>query len=50
MVTEAEKVWSFAQEFDISLRTAAYAHAIDRLGEAPDAKGTRDYYQNKTGA
>ncbi|NCS25405.1 MAG: Glu/Leu/Phe/Val dehydrogenase [Microcystis aeruginosa BS13-02] len=48
MVTEAEKVWSFAQEFDISLRTAAYAHAIDRLGEALDAKGTRDYYQNKT--
>jgi glutamate dehydrogenase (NADP+) len=50
MVTEAEKVWSFAQEFDISLRTAAYAHAIDRLGEALDAKGTRDYYQNKTRA
>jgi len=48
IVTEAEKVWSFAQEFDMSLRTAAYAHAIDRLGEALDAKGTRDYYQNKT--
>ena len=46
MVTEAEKVWSFAQEFDISLRTAAYAHAIARLGEALDAKGTRDYYVN----
>jgi glutamate dehydrogenase (NADP+) len=46
MVTEAEKVWSIAQEFDISLRTAAYAHAIDRLGEALDAKGTRDYYIN----
>ncbi|MCZ8224426.1 MAG: Glu/Leu/Phe/Val dehydrogenase [Microcystis sp. LE19-84.1B] len=50
MVTEAEKVWSFAQEFDTSLRNAAYAHAIDRLGEALDAKGTRDYYQNKTRA
>lgn len=46
IVTEAEKVWAFAQEFDISLRTAAYAHAIDRLGEALDAKGTRDYYVN----
>lgn len=46
MVTEAEKVWSFAQEFDISLRTAAYAQAIARLGEALDAKGTRDYYVN----
>ena len=50
MVTQAEKVWSFAQEFDISLRIAAYAQAIARLGEALDAKGTRDYYQNKTGA
>ena len=50
MVTEAEKVWSFAQEFDTSLRNAAYAQAIARLGEALDAKGTRDYYQNKTGA
>ncbi|TRT86068.1 MAG: Glu/Leu/Phe/Val dehydrogenase [Microcystis aeruginosa Ma_AC_P_19900807_S299] len=50
MVTEAEKVWSFAQEFDISLRNAAYAQAIARLGEALDAKGTRDYYQNKTRA
>ncbi|WP_187602894.1 Glu/Leu/Phe/Val dehydrogenase [Microcystis aeruginosa] len=50
MVTQAEKVWSFAQEFDISLRNAAYAQAIARLGEALDAKGTRDYYQNKTGA
>jgi len=42
MVTEAEKVWSFAQEFDISLRNAAYAQAIARRGEALDAKGTRD--------
>lgn len=50
MVTEAEKVWSFAQEFDTSLRNAAYAQAITRLGEALDAKGTRDYYQNKTRA
>jgi glutamate dehydrogenase (NADP+) len=50
MMTEAEKVWSFAQEFDISLRNAAYAQAIARLGEALDAKGTRDYYQNKTRA
>ena len=50
MVTQAEKVWSFAQEFDISLRNAAYAQAIARLGEALDAKGTRDYYQNKTRA
>lgn len=46
MVTEAEKVWVIAREFDVSLRTAAYIHAIERLGEALDAKGTRDYYLN----
>jgi glutamate dehydrogenase (NADP+) len=46
IVQEAEKVWVIAREFDISLRTAAYIHAIERLGEALDAKGTRDYYLN----
>ena len=44
MVVEAEKVWSIAQEFSVSMRTAAYIHALNRLGEALDAKGTRDYY------
>lgn len=46
IVQEAEKVWVIAREFDIPLRTAAYIHAIERLGEALDAKGTRDYYLN----
>lgn len=46
MVTEAEDVWTVSQEFAISLRTAAYVHALNRLGEALDAKGTRDYYVN----
>jgi glutamate dehydrogenase (NADP+) len=46
MVGEAEKVWSIASEFGVSLRTAAYIHALNRLGEALDAKGTRDYYLN----
>jgi glutamate dehydrogenase (NADP+) len=46
MVNEADKVWAIAREFGVSLRTAAYVHAIDRLGEALDAKGTRDYYLN----
>jgi glutamate dehydrogenase (NADP+) len=46
MQNEAEKVWEIAQEFAVPLRTAAYIHAIERLGEALDAKGTRDYYVN----
>jgi glutamate dehydrogenase (NADP+) len=44
MVAEVEKTWSLAQELSVSQRTAAYIHALDRIGEAMDAKGTRDYY------
>ncbi|MDJ0730951.1 MAG: Glu/Leu/Phe/Val dehydrogenase [Crocosphaera sp.] len=46
MMTEAEAVWSIAQQDGVSMRTAAYIHALNRLGDALDAKGTRDYYLN----
>ena len=46
MVAATEKTWSIAKEFSVSMRTAAYIHALNRLGEALDAKGTRDYYLN----
>ncbi|GBF82132.1 Glu/Leu/Phe/Val family dehydrogenase [Aphanothece sacrum] len=46
MVTEAQKVWSISQEYGVSMRTGAYIHALNRLSEALDAKGTRDYYIN----
>jgi glutamate dehydrogenase (NADP+) len=44
MMEETEKIWAIAQDLSISLRTAAYVHALNRLGEAIQAKGTRDYY------
>jgi glutamate dehydrogenase (NADP+) len=44
METEAQKVWEIAQKLAVDIRTAAYIHGLDRLGEALDAKGTRDYY------
>jgi glutamate dehydrogenase (NADP+) len=44
MVTETNKIWAIAQKLSISMRTAAYVHALNRIGEAIDAKGTRDYY------
>lgn len=47
MITETEKTWQIAEEMGVSLRTAAYIHALNRLGEALDAKGTRDYYVNQ---
>ena len=47
MVAEADHIWAISQDLGTSLRTAAYIHALNRLGEAIDAKGTRDYYTNK---
>jgi glutamate dehydrogenase (NADP+) len=44
IVAETEHIWATAQELGISMRTAAYVHALTRLGEAISAKGTRDYY------
>lgn len=46
IVAEADRIWAIAQENAASLRTAAYVHALSRLGEAISAKGTRDYYVN----
>lgn len=44
IVSETEKTWSIAQDLSVSMRTAAYIHALNRISEAMDAKGTRDYY------
>jgi glutamate dehydrogenase (NADP+) len=46
IVEETEHIWSISQELAVSMRTAAYVHALNRLGEALNAKGTRDYYVN----
>lgn len=46
MVQATEQIWAIAQSLTIPLRTAAYVHALNRLGEAISAKGTRDYYLN----
>jgi hypothetical protein len=34
----------FATEQAIPLRTAAYAQALTRIGEAADAKGRKEWY------
>ena len=46
MVEETENIWNISQEFGVSMRTAAYIHGLNRLGEAINTKGTRDYYVN----
>ncbi len=45
MVTEARRLWDFAQEKSVSLRVAAYAQALERIGDAVDAKGHRETFQ-----
>jgi glutamate dehydrogenase (NADP+) len=46
MVAETESIWQLAQQQSLSIRTAAYVHALNRMGEAISTKGTRDYYLN----
>jgi glutamate dehydrogenase (NADP+) len=41
---ETELIWAIAQEMNCDLRTAAYVHALKRMGEAIEAKGTREDY------
>ena len=46
IVAEAHTVWNLAQTHSVSFRTAAYIHALSRLGEALNDRGTRDYYNS----
>ena len=43
---EAETIWHLAKKHSVSFRTAAYIHALGRLGEALDDRGTRAYYNS----
>jgi glutamate dehydrogenase (NADP+) len=44
MVQATEALWQTSQRQGISLRTAGYVLALERIGAAIAAKGTRDYY------
>lgn len=46
MNSETDKIWAIAQELHVSMRIAAYIHALNRLGDAIQAKGTRSFYMN----
>ncbi|NJN74152.1 MAG: Glu/Leu/Phe/Val dehydrogenase [Limnothrix sp. RL_2_0] len=47
MITATENVWQIYSSKNISMRTAAYVQALNRLGDALDAKGTRNYFVGK---
>jgi glutamate dehydrogenase (NADP+) len=44
MINETGNVWAIADRKGIPMRTAAYVHALNRIGAAIRDKGTRDYY------
>jgi glutamate dehydrogenase (NADP+) len=46
MFAETEELWRISQELSVPMRTAAYIHGLNRLGDAINAKGTRDFYLN----
>lgn len=45
IVTETEKIWGIAQDSDLPLRTAAYMHALRRINDSVEAKGSKDAFR-----
>ncbi|MBY5551859.1 Glu/Leu/Phe/Val dehydrogenase [Rhizobium leguminosarum] len=44
MEKEAEAVWAYARDKNITLRNAAYVHALSRIAEAMEALGTDKFF------
>lgn len=48
MTKETKLILDISRKNKISLRTASYVHALNRISEAIHARGTKDYYINGT--
>jgi len=46
MSREYGNVYELTQRHDIDMRTAAYVHALSRIGKALTAQGTEEYFKN----
>lgn len=46
MVSETDRIWGIAEDSGLPVRTAAYMHALSRIGEAVDAKGSKETFHN----
>lgn len=44
---EARRIWEVARDKGVSLRTAAYVHALERIGHAVEARGTKAFFSQK---
>ena len=47
MTDETQRIWNIAQVKNVSLRTAAYIHALQRIEEAVNVRGTKEYFGGK---
>jgi glutamate dehydrogenase (NADP+) len=45
METETENISKIAEDLDVPLRVAAYVHALKRIDEAVDARGSAEHFQ-----
>ena len=48
MTHEYWEVHELSQQKDIDMRTAAYAHALSRIGKAITAQGTKDFFHDSS--
>ena len=44
MEREGQAIWDIAQARDVTMRTAAYVHALGRIAEAIEAHGTQSFF------
>jgi glutamate dehydrogenase (NADP+) len=44
MEREGRAIWDLTKEKDVTMRTAAYVHALSRLAEAIEAHGTQNFF------
>jgi len=46
MEIETDAIWEIGEDLDVPLRVAAYVHALRRLGDAVDARGSAERYRS----
>lgn len=47
MNEESDRIWAIHDSKNVSLRTAAYIHALQRIEEAVNVRGTKEYFGGK---
>lgn len=44
---ETRRIWDLARDKAVNLRTAAYVHGLERIGQAVEARGTKAFFSQK---